>query len=429
MLGFVWTGTNSVATALASGGGECQGPDADGDGVGDACDNCPNTPGATATSAQNVFMPMPEPASLSTCGTITTSLSRTIPVNDPGTIVGVRLSVDLQHQVYSDVDIKLSHAGTTVTLNPVSSTSQIRNTSDLNGTYRFDDASGVPLESAANECFVIDCPVVPPGTYRPSGPLGAFWGTPAGGDWMLIVSDGCRFGNTAPGTLYSWSLELDIEYSSQADADGDGVGDLCDSCPDSANTDQADIDGDGVGDVCDLCATGEGRGDTNADGDFDLADYKVMVPCVQGPQGLLASGCECIDYDGDNDVDLKDFRDLMLDFQPQAGCRINGVFYQPDETDTAPNICQSCRPDMDRKDWTFLPDGTSCPGGLCDGENPGCCSLVCAVNECDYAPDNCGGTIDCGICFGSIVLAPRECAAGLEPAAGNVCAARMRGWA
>ena len=43
------------------------------------------------------------------------------------------------------------------------------------------------------------------------------------------------------------------------DQDGDGVGDVCDNCPNDANTDQSDVDGDGSGDVCDS--------DSDADGD------------------------------------------------------------------------------------------------------------------------------------------------------------------
>ncbi|MBI4717066.1 MAG: proprotein convertase P-domain-containing protein [Planctomycetes bacterium] len=540
--------------------GGCPGPDGDGDGVGDACDNCPNTPAEAATFAQNVFAPIPDPASLATCGTVTTSLSPTITVDYPGTTFGVRVFVSLQHQVYSDVDIKLAHAGTVVTLNPVSSTSQIRNTSDLNGIYRFDDAAGIPLEYAANECFIFECGVVPPGTYHGSGLLGAFVGTPVSGDWTLIVSDGCRL-NT--GTLNSWSLELIVGHPDQSDYDYDGVGDLCDNCPDSSfstealdevfvpipdaepgtcnfvtteltrtvtvsehgpvafmeatleldhtwyedlnvqlehngtvvtlmsndlippsifsdlsgtytfaeyaaetldeaalnclltscpaipqgayrgdealsafygmeargdwtltvhdtcfqdsgflylwtlnlfvqDASQTDTDGDGMGNACDQCAAGARTGDTEADGDFDLFDYQSMTACMHGVGGPLSSGCDCFDFDADGDVDLMDVRDLELEFQPQPGCRINGVFYQPGQSDAPPFACRTCQPQTNRKDWTMATAGTACrpaAGGcdiaeVCSGTSASCpvdklqpSHFVCrpAAGACDIA--------------------------------------------
>ena len=58
-------------------------------------------------------------------------------------------------------------------------------------------------------------------------------------------SDRDGFGNACdlcPHTAETFSL----------DTDGDGVGDPCDTCPTVANADQTDSDSDGVGDACDL---------------------------------------------------------------------------------------------------------------------------------------------------------------------------------
>jgi len=163
---------------------------------------------------------------------------------------------------------------------------------------------------------------------------------------------------------------------------------------------QSDVDGDGVGDACDLCAAGPGSGDTNADGAFDLRDYRRMAPCVLGVGRAVPSGCECFDFDGDGDVDLKDVRDLSRGFQPTPGCLIDGVVHYPGESDAPPFDCRRCEPRQNRRGWTVAGAGDNCSTGYCDGNRSECCNIFC-VDPVTRAPQ-CGAQVDngCGVAVG-----------------------------
>jgi hypothetical protein len=67
------------------------------------------------------------------------------------------------------------------------------------------------------------------------------------------------------------------------------------------------------------CATGT-PGDADLDGDVDLADHAALAGCLTGPQNTdRPTGCPpCayarLDADGDDDIDLRDFAELMERF-------------------------------------------------------------------------------------------------------------------
>ncbi len=62
----------------------------------------------------------------------------------------------------------------------------------------------------------------------------------------------------------------------------------------------------------DLSEAGEcvALGDCDADGDTDEDDLAVLWSCFSGPGGGVGEGCRCVNFDGDSDVDCKDWGEL-----------------------------------------------------------------------------------------------------------------------
>jgi subtilisin-like proprotein convertase family protein len=121
---------------------------------------------------------------------------------DMDTIYGVSVVIDsLVHPSVGDLEVTLTHNGTTVTLadRPVHSGENFLQTGFMDAAYRNLDWDYAPYT----------------GWYLPEDPLRVFMAPPAEGDWTLTVIDHGSGGTKATtGYLEGWSLNLLVEAGS-----------------------------------------------------------------------------------------------------------------------------------------------------------------------------------------------------------------------
>jgi len=181
---------------------------------------------------------------------------------------------------------------------------------------------------------------------------------------------------------------IDTPNTTQQDTDGDRVGDACDNCVSEVNPDQVNLDGDALGDLCDDDVDGDGTEngldpcprDPTDDSDGDQICGDATNPCTGGSTTNCGDNCpndanqDQADGDSDGVGDVCDNCDAAWD--PSNVCidtDTDGILDDGDASgDATDNFCSggetnrcddNCKDDQNADQSDVDDDGV---GDICD---------------------------------------------------------------
>jgi hypothetical protein len=124
-------------------------------------------------------------------------------------------------------------------------------------------------------------------------------GIPNCDDICLLGDDNADADNDGvPDACDTCPFESNPGAEQDADDDNDGIPNACDNCAEIGNGNQTDTDGDGIGDACDTCGEGDDSADADGDGIPDACDTEECDNVDNDGDGMVDEGFDDTDNDG-----------------------------------------------------------------------------------------------------------------------------------